>query len=249
MVTRIRGGNGLASFPRFFWSALVATSGTSGQQGVLGSPQYIVQVPVYTTTTLWTPGPLPPSAQLPALLLWTPAAAAHSPHHHFPLLLLHARVDDDDGQFVLFSAIKQVLRTNERRTDGRTDAETDVCHTLPIFYSNSVQNLAMLLLLTYLSQPASIWRWRRREENITFHKLFMSIAATGKHMRPAPVLIHFVNTQVQYLQLYSQSNINLINFSIEIFRFHITSSCSIKSHLEKITFYMQHSTTDSSFQS
>ena len=138
----------------------------------------------------------PPSAQLPALLFWTPAAAAHSPHHHFPLLLLHARVDDDDGQFVLFSAIKQVLRTNERRTDGRTDAETDVCHTLPIFYSNSVQNLAMLLLLTYLSLPASIWRWRRREENITFHKLFMSIAATGKHMRPAPVLIHFVNTQV-----------------------------------------------------
>ena len=64
--------------------------------------------------------------------------ATHSPHHHFPLLLLHARVDDDDGQFVLFSAIKQVLRTNERRTDGRTDAETDVCHTLPIFYSNSV---------------------------------------------------------------------------------------------------------------
>ena len=51
---------------------------------------------------------------------------------HFPLLL-HARVDDD-GQFVLFSAIKQVPRTS----DGRTDAETDVCHTLPIFYSNSV---------------------------------------------------------------------------------------------------------------
>ena len=72
----------------------------------------------------------------------------------------------------------------------------------------------MLLLLTYLALPASIWRWRRREENITFHKLFMSIAAAGKHMRPAPFLIHFVNTQVQ---LYSQSNINLINFSIEIF--------------------------------
>ena len=100
----------LVSFSRNIWYLWTQ------QQGVLG-----IGIRIVHPLDPWPPPSLTYSRR-----------PQHSPHHHFPLLL-HARVDDD-GQFVLFSAIKQVPRTSH----GRTDAETDVCHTLPIFYSNSV---------------------------------------------------------------------------------------------------------------